>query len=144
MWDRVLERLPGARIDGFQVQAMVRALAEVLVGFTRDPTVGPMISVGMGGVLAELYHDVSLRPAPVDKREALSMLEEVKGFAPLRGYRNLPPGDLDALAEAVSRISTLACLERPSIAEAEINPLLVLGAGNGVRAVDGLIVLGER
>lgn len=132
---------PGARIEGFQVQPMTRGLAEVLVGLTRDPAVGPVVSVGMGGVLAELYHDVSIRPAPVSLRQANEMLDEVKGLAQLRGYRNLPLGDLGALADAVVKVSNLARLEHPAIAEAEINPLMVLPVGNGVRAIDGLVVL---
>lgn len=140
MRERVLARLPHATIDGFQIQAMVTALAEVLVGFTRDPNVGPVISVGLGGVLAELYQDVAVRPAPIDALEARAMLGEVRALAPLAGYRNLPRGDLDALADAVARVSSLAA--EPRILEAEINPLLVLPVGQGVRAVDGLFVIG--
>lgn len=129
-----------ARIEGFQVQETARGLAEVLVGFSRDATVGPIVSVGMGGVLAELYQDVSIRPAPVDVKEAHAMIAEVKAFAALTGYRNLPRGDMDALARTIAQISTL-CAATPQVAEAEINPLVVFADGQGVRALDGLIVL---
>lgn len=138
---RISSKLPGARIDGWQVQEMIQGLAEVLVGFSADPAVGPIISVGMGGVLAELFQDVSIRPAPVTRDEAKLMLEEVKAFAPLRGYRNLPIGDLDALADVVAKMSNLARCQNGHVVEAEINPLAVLPKGQGVRALDGLIVL---
>lgn len=132
--------MPQARIAGFQVQETVRGLAEALVGFSQDATVGPIVSVGMGGVLAELYRDVSIRPAPVDIEEARVMISEVRAFAALDGYRNLPRGDLDALARTVSQVSML-CAAAPQVGEAEINPLVVLPAGQGVRALDGLVVL---
>lgn len=140
MRQSVQAALPQARLDGFQVQETVRGLAEVLVGFSRDATVGPIVSVGMGGVLAELYQDVSIRPAPVDIDEAHAMLREVRAFAALAGYRNLPRGDMDALARTLSQVSML-CAAQPEVAEAEINPLVVLPERQGVRAVDGLVVL---
>lgn len=112
-------------------------------GYSRDPAVGPIVSVGLGGVLAELYQDVSIRPAPVSAEEARKMLGEVKAFAQLSGYRNLPLGDLDALADVVAKVSTLAECSNAHVAEAEINPLTVLSKGRGVRALDGLVVLGE-
>lgn len=133
--------LPAARIDGFQVQETIQGLAEILVGFSRDASVGPIVSVGMGGVLAEIYQDVSLRPAPVTPAEARTMISEVKAFAQLAGYRNLPKGDLDALANAIAQVSSLACTGEIQVAEAEINPLAVLAEGRGVRALDGLVVL---
>ncbi len=132
---------PGARIEGFQVQETVRGVAEVLVGFSRDASVGPVVSVGMGGVLAELYQDVSIRPAPVSPDQAREMIGEVKAFAALAGYRRLPRGDLDALVLAIAAVSQLAGAEGPAVAEAEINPLAVLAEGQGVRGLDGLIVL---
>ncbi|WP_151447798.1 acetate--CoA ligase family protein [Lacisediminimonas profundi] len=138
---KVKTALPNARIEGFQVQETIVGLAEVLVGVSRDPAAGPMISVGMGGVLAELYQDVSLRPAPVTQDEAHAMISEVKAFKQLTGYRNLPKGDINALAKAISLVSTLMCVDGPNVAEAEINPLVVLRDGQGVRALDGLVIL---
>jgi len=136
----VSDTAPQARINGFLVQAMETGLQEVLVGFRRDPEVGPVAVVGAGGVLAEVYGDVAVRLAPVDAATARDMIEEVKGLAPLRGYRGAPRGDLDALARAIAALSTLALAE-PAVTEAEINPLLVRGEGEGVVAVDGLIRL---
>ena len=143
MLERVDELLPNVPIEGFQVQELVCGLAEVLVGYSHDPAVGPIVSVGMGGVLAELYQDVSIRPAPVSSQDAKEMLTEVKAFAQLSGYRNLPLGDLDALADAVAKMSLLAHCSNVRVIEAEINPLAVLPKGQGVRALDGLVVLGS-
>ena len=133
---------PGARLEGFLVQKMERGLAEVIVGFRRDPLVGPTVTVGLGGVLAELYKDAATRLAPVDEVEARQMIEAVKGLAILRGYRNLPRGDVSALARAVAAFSTLAHEGFADVSDAEINPLLVKRDGEGVVAVDGLVVLG--
>jgi acyl-CoA synthetase (NDP forming) len=138
---RVKAHMPNARLEGFLVQKMERGLAEVILGFRRDPLVGPTITVGLGGVLAEIYKDAATRLAPVDETEARQMIEQVKGLATIRGYRNLPRGDVGALAKAIAAFSTLAHKAFASVSEAEINPLLVKRDGEGVVAVDGLVVL---
>jgi succinyl-CoA synthetase beta subunit len=97
----------------------------------------------MGGILAEIYKDAATRLAPVDEAEAREMIEEVKGLATIRGYRNLPRGDVAALAKAIAGFSTLAHKAFADVSEAEINPLLVKREGEGVVAVDGLVVLGQ-
>jgi len=141
MEKRVRAHSPEARLEGFLVQKMERGFAEVIVGFRRDPLVGPTVTVGLGGVLAELYKDAATRLAPVDEAEARQMIEAVKGLAILRGYRNLPRGDVSALARAVAAFSTLAHEAFADVSDAEINPLLVKRDGEGVVAVDGLVVL---
>jgi len=123
------------------VQKMERGLGEAIVGYRDDPVVGPIVIVGAGGTLAELYADFAIEMAPVNEDEARAMIERVKGLAPLRGYRNLPPGDMDALARAVSAFSSLAMIAGRQIREAEINPLIV--KRDGVVAVDALVVLKE-
>jgi succinyl-CoA synthetase beta subunit len=138
---RVRAHSPGAKLDGFLVQKMERGLAEVILGFRRDPLVGPTITVGLGGVLAEIYKDAATRLAPVDEAEAQEMIVEVKGLATIRGYRNLPRGDVLALAKAIATFSTLAHGAFAEVSEAEINPLLVKREGEGVVAVDGLVIL---
>jgi len=138
---RVKAHSPDATLDGFLIQKMERGLAEVILGFRRDPLVGPTITVGLGGVLAEIYKDASTRLAPVDAAEAREMIGEVKGLATVRGYRNLPKGDVAALARTIAAFSTLAHKEFADVSEAEINPLLVKHDGEGVVAVDGLVVL---
>ena len=120
------------------VQKMESGLAEAIVGYRDDPVVGPLVLIGAGGTLAEVYRDFALGLAPVSEDEAMAMIAKVKGFAPLRGYRNLPRGDLRALAKAVAAVSRLAAT---SVAEAEINPLIV--KRDGVVAVDALVVLKE-
>lgn len=130
---------PKAKVDAVMLQPQLVAVGEVLIGLRRDPSVGPVITVGMGGTAAEIHRDVALRIAPVSPAEAMAMFDEVRGFALLRGFRGKPCGDLAALAEAVSRLSQLCADDR--IAEAEINPVLVMTEGHGIVAVDGLVVL---
>ena len=140
---RILERVraarPRARIDGLVASSMQTGLGEAILGYRVDAQAGPLVLVGAGGTLAELYRDFALRLAPVTLEEAREMIAEVRGFAPLRGYRDAPRGDLDALARAVAAFSRLAA--RPDVAEAEINPLLVKAEGAGVIGVDSLLVL---
>jgi acyl-CoA synthetase (NDP forming) len=138
---RVKAHAPNARLEGFLVQKMERGLAEVILGFRRDPLVGPTVTVGLGGVLAEIYKDAATRIAPVDEAEARAMIDEVKGLAIIRGYRNLPKGDVAALAKTIAAFSHLAHEAFSAISEAEINPLLAKKAGEGVVAVDGLVML---
>lgn len=140
IFTRVKAKHPQAKLNGILVQRMERGLAEVIVGFKRDPQVGPLVVIGVGGVLAEIYKDFAMRLAPVTPATALQMIEEVKGLAVIRGYRGMTKGDCKALAEAVAAFSQLAAFD--DIAEAEINPLIVRKEGEGVVAVDGLIVRG--
>ncbi len=127
----------GPRITGFIAEPMVKGTAEVIIGYRRDPLVGPVVALGAGGVLAEIYRDVTLRRAPVDLATAHDMIGAVKGLAPARGYRNLPKGDLAALADAIVAVSRLAAIA--TVGEAEINPLIVLREGQGVVMADALI-----
>ncbi len=135
----MLERVPAARV--VLVQKMESGLAEAIVGYRDDPVVGPIVLVGAGGTLAEIYGDFALRLAPVSEDEAAAMIERVKGLATVRGYRNLPRGDVGALAKAVAAVSRLALVPGLPVAEAEINPLIV--KREGVVAVDGLVVMKE-
>jgi acyl-CoA synthetase (NDP forming) len=129
---------PGGAIAGYLVQRMEQGVAEVLLGYARDPQVGPIVTLGMGGILAELYGDVAVRLAPVALGEAHAMIDSVKGLKVLSGYRGLPAGDRAALAQAIVAFSSLAA---SAVVEAEINPLIVKPAGRGVVAVDALIRL---
>ena len=130
----------GSQISGFIVQPMAKGVGEAILGYRRDPTVGPVVALGAGGVLAEIYRDVVLRLAPVSEEEAGEMVGLVKGLAPARGYRGMPKGDLAALARAVSAFSRLAALQ--SVSEAEINPLIVMAEGQGVVMADALLATG--
>ncbi len=127
----------GSGVVGFLAQPMARGVAEVLVGFRRDPAVGPVVVVGAGGTLAEIHLDLVLSLAPVDDGEAAAMIEGLACLAPARGYRGLPKGDLEAFARAVVLVSLFAAL--PEVTEAEINPLIVMAEGVGVVMADALI-----
>mgnify|MGYP001586504331 FL=1 len=140
---RVRAKQPEARLNGILVQRMEKGLAEVILGYQHDLQVGPVVVLGVGGVLAEIYRDFAVRLAPVTEEEAARMIEAVKGLAVIRGYRGMPGGDTAALARAVAAFSQLAHLE-PRVAEAEINPLIVKPEGQGVVAVDGLLVLADN
>jgi acetate---CoA ligase (ADP-forming) len=146
--DRMLEdartRFPGARIDGVLIQRMEKGLAEVIVGYRHDAEVGPVVLLGAGGTAAELRRQYSVRLAPVDAQQAAAMIDEVRDLAVLRGFRNLPRGDCAALARAVHALSLLAAVDARKVSEAEINPLIVKREGEGVVAVDGLVVFDDR
>jgi acyl-CoA synthetase (NDP forming) len=124
------------------VQRMEAGLGEAIIGYRDDPVVGPLVMVGAGGILAELYNDVVLRLAPVDEAGAREMIGQVKGFAALRGYRGQPQGDLAALAQALVAMSRLALYAGRPVREAEANPVIV--QRSGVVAVDALAVMKEE
>lgn len=134
---RIRREQPQAKLDGVLVQHMEQGIAEVIVGFRRDPDAGPVVMVGVGGILAELGGGHAVRLAPVTLQTAREMVGEVAAFAVLRGYRNKPRGDLEALARVVHAMAGLAAADR--VEEAEINPLLV--KPEGVVAVDALLTL---
>ncbi|HTO41130.1 MAG TPA: acetate--CoA ligase family protein, partial [Rhizomicrobium sp.] len=128
---------PDIVIDRVLVQSMAAGIGEVLVGFRRDADAGPIIMLASGGIMAELSEARSLRLAPVDEVEALEMIGEIPALKALSGYRGKPMGDIEALAKAVAALSRLA--GEPDVFEAEINPLIVRKAGDGVVAVDALM-----
>ena len=127
----------GHHLARILVQPMVSGVGEALVGYRVDRDVGPLVMVAAGGVFTEIHRDRSLRLAPVDLDAAREMIAEVRGFALLSGYRGKPAGDLDALAQAVMALSQLA--HDATVVEAEINPLIVQPAGQGVVAVDAVV-----
>jgi acyl-CoA synthetase (NDP forming) len=87
---RIAAQHPNAKINGLLVQKMEKGLAEVILGFRRDPQIGPVVVLGVGGVLAEIYKDIAIRLAPVDLDGARAMVEEVRGLATIRGFRGMP------------------------------------------------------
>jgi acyl-CoA synthetase (NDP forming) len=131
--------VPTARIDGMLVQEMVAGGVELVVSAFRDAAFGPVVLCGLGGVLVEVLNDTALRLAPVGEDEALAMLASLRGAAILRGVRGAPACDLPAAAQAIARLSAIIAAAGPDIDTIEINPLAVLPAGRGVRALDALI-----
>ena len=143
----VQDHFPSAKIMGMLVQEMVEGGTEVIVGVSRDPQFGPVLLFGMGGIFVEVYQDVALRVCPITRRDALEMVQEVKGARVLQGYRGQPPADVDALVDVLLQVSNLATAlyedGEASLAELDINPLAVLPQGHGVKALDALAVMGE-
>jgi acyl-CoA synthetase (NDP forming) len=132
---------PNAQVLGVLVQEMVRGDIETIVGLSRDPLFGPILLFGMGGIFTELYQDVALRACPISQSDAREMLQEVKGARLLEGFRGHPVADVDALVHLLVRVSQLGIQCEREIRELDLNPLLVLPRGQGVRAADALIVL---
>lgn len=129
------DAVPDAKIDGVTIQEMVDGV-EMIVGCRTDPLYGPLIAVGAGGVLVELFKDVAFRLLPVTPNIVDDMLNEIKSVALLDGYRGAPPRDRAALVHAVCGVGEFFLEHRGWLAEIEINPLTVLAEGGGVRAVD--------
>lgn len=129
----------GARLDGVLVQPMARGVAELIVGATRDPVFGPVLTVGLGGVLTELYQDVSHRLLPVDAAMAGEMLRELKAYPLLEGYRG-KAGDVAAACQAIAAVGQAMLAAPAVVGEIEVNPLLVQEAGQGVAVLDALIL----
>jgi len=130
---------PGAAIEGVLVQEMVEAGVEAIVGVVNDPLFGPAVMFGLGGIFAEVLKDVAFRLAPVSPSVAREMIAETRGYAVLQGLRGKPAADIGALADALVRVSALALDLEDSLAELDVNPLIVLERGRGVVAADALI-----
>jgi acyl-CoA synthetase (NDP forming) len=141
--DAAKRHYPQARLEGALLQEMVPPTAvEVILGVLRDPDFGPVVVFGSGGVLVELLKDSSLRLPPLSREEALEMIRETRGAKLLEGFRGRPPADVDALADALVRLSQLAVDLGDVVRALDINPLMVLPRGQGVRAVDALVEVG--
>ena len=129
-----------ATIDGVLVAEMVVGGIETIVGVNRDPVFGQIIMVGLGGIFVEILGDVSLQCAPFGVDTARKMLTKLKGYQVLEGARGQAAADIEALADAISKLSVFADANQDTIESIDINPLLVLPEGQGVVAVDTLII----
>ncbi len=136
------ERAPGVACDEVLVQPMRKGLTEVLVGYRVDVDAGPIIMLAAGGIWAEVMKDRSIRLAPVTEQEAHEMIGEVKLLQTVSGLRGTKKGDLNALAKTIANLSQLAVRADLRVSEAEVNPLMVLPEGEGVLAVDALVLRG--
>jgi len=136
--EAVRQQYPKALIQGISVQKMVRPGTEVIVGTSKDPQFGPVMMFGLGGIFVEVLKDVSFRIIPVDRRDAQEMIEEIKGYPLLQGYRGKEPANIPALVEIILKISKLIN-ENPQIKELELNPIFAYG--DDALAVDARIIL---
>ena len=113
---------------------------DVIVGVNRDATFGPVVMFGLGGIFVEVLKDVTFRLAPFGETEARRMIEEIAGYALLDGVRGTARSDIDALARVLAKISDFAAAHAADIESVDINPLRVLPKGQGVVALDALLV----
>ncbi|MFD0023654.1 acetate--CoA ligase family protein [Streptomyces sp. NPDC058382] len=135
-----IARYEDIELDGILVCQMVERGVEMMVGVTQDALFGPTVTVGLGGVLVEVLHDAAVRVPPFGEDQARAMLGELRGRALLEGVRGGPPVDVDALVEVVLRVQRMALELGDDLCELDINPLMVLGRGQGAVALDALAV----
>ena len=132
--------MDGADILGCLVQEMVGEGKEVRIGMSRDPHFGPIMTFGLAGTYVEVLQDAASRVAPLDRRSAPEMMAEIRGYGLLRGVRGERRADLDALLDALLRLSQLV-VHFPEIVEFVMNPLVVFEEGQGVSGIDVRLVL---
>ena len=140
MLARVRKSFPRARIDGVLVSKMAPPGQEVIIGMNRDPQFGPIILFGLGGVLVEIFRDVALRHTPLTREDAFEMIQNIKGYPVLAGYRGQPPVDMNVLADCLVTVAQLA-EENPKITEIDLNP--VFGYPQSALVADARIILQE-
>jgi len=138
--ERAQKHRPNAAIQGVLVSPMAKKGVEIIIGTLKDATFGPMVMVGLGGITTELFRDVTYRPAPVSAAEAEMMLGELKAAPLLQGFRGAAKADVAALSKLISEVSVLAARLKESVAEMELNPVLVHPEGQGATIVDALVV----
>jgi acetyl-CoA synthetase (ADP-forming) len=136
--ENVKSNNPDAVIQGILVQKMAPPSHEIIVGATIDPQFGPTIMLGMGGIYVEIYKDVTFRVAPIKKRDAIEMIDELKGMRILKGYRGQTPSDIKAVIDLILKVSDLA-MNYQVINQIDLNPTLVYE--KGLQVVDARIIL---
>lgn len=137
--DTAALRAPHAQIEGILVQQQVRTGVEMIVGVVSDPVLGAAVTVGTGGIFAEVLRDVATRPLPLDREDAREMVTGLRGYTLLDGARGRPKGDVEALLDVIEGVARLATAAGSRLAELDLNPVVV--ASKGAVAVDSLVVL---
>ncbi len=137
---RAVRYMPKAEIWGCLVQQQIQGGKEVILGMSRDPQFGPLLLFGLGGIYVEALKDVTFRVAPIGRRVAMEMIQEIRAYPLLRGLRGERPADLEATVEVILRLSQLVT-DFPEIVEMDVNPLKVFEQGNGALALDMRLVL---
>ena len=136
--ENVKKHKPKAKIVGVLIQEMAPSSTEVIVGAIKDPQFGPALMFGLGGIFVEVLKDVTFRVAPVTEDEAREMITEVKAYPLLKGYRNLPPADIETIVKIIQNTSRLV-MEHQEIKELDLNPIMVYE--KGAKTVDARIIL---
>jgi acetyl-CoA synthetase (ADP-forming) len=139
-YQEIVENLGGDHYDGVLVQEMIKGERELVVGLVRDPQFGPCVMFGLGGIFTEVLKDTSFRVAPIEKYDALQMMEEIKAKAILDSFRGKEPVDRDLLAEILIAVGNIG-MKYEKVEEIDINPLII--DGSRPVAVDALVVLGN-
>jgi acyl-CoA synthetase (NDP forming) len=139
--ERAAALVPTPRVEGVQVQQQLSGGSEMIVGLSRDPVFGPVLLVGTGGVFAEVFRDVAVRPLPVDRRDVEEMVASLRGSALLAGARGRPRADTKALVDVALSVAKLATACGDRLAELDLNPVVVRERGKGAVAVDSLVIV---
>jgi len=126
--------------DGVLVQPMIRGGVELMVGVTQDPSFGPLLGFGLGGIHVEILKDVCFRVTPITDRDASEMVRNIRGFKLLEGYRGHPPADIPAIEDLLLRVARMV-EEIPEISELDLNPVIALPPGQGCWIIDARISL---
>ena len=137
----VTKHVPGSAIEGWMLTKMISNGTEMIIGGARDAQFGTIIMCGLGGVFIELFKDVKMRLAPVNTKEAMEMLQELKAFKLLQGYRGQEPCNIEALVKLIVKVSNLL-VDYPQISELDLNPVIVLP--QGAFPVDARVIIKEQ
>jgi len=140
IYANVQKAVPGAKIEGILIEEMAKKGVEVILGANRDARFGPLMMFGLGGTMVEVLKDVSFRLAPMWRISAERMVQQIRSFKVLDGFRGAPPADVDAIVDTLLRLSAMVC-NHPEIAECDINPLIVHAKGEGCSVADSRIML---
>jgi acetyl-CoA synthetase (ADP-forming) len=140
-YDGIVQRVGGTPLDGILVQEMVKGSRELVIGMIRDAQFGPCVMFGLGGIFTEVLKDVSFRIAPLERRDALEMAQEIKGAPVLGAFRGMAPVDMDLLVSLLINAGQLG-LQLEAVKEVDVNPLII--AGRKPVAVDALVVLEDK
>ena len=126
-WGEIRKKAKGVKSEGILVQKQLSGI-ETVVGMKRDRQFGPVLMFGLGGILTELINDVSFRIAPLKEADAMAMMQEVRGYKLLKGFRSMGPADLEKLSAIIIGLSRLS-LENENIAEIDLNPVIANAKG---------------
>ena len=136
--ENVKEHTPNAKVLGVTVQEMAPPSTEIIVGAIKDPQFGSALMFGLGGIFVEVLKDVTFRIAPITEEEAKEMITEIKAYPLLKGYRGMPPADIEAIAQILVNTSRLVT-DHPEINELDLNPIIVYE--KGAKVVDARVIL---